>query len=207
MAKKTTTKTSTKKKSSDVNLDNIREYNLVDDKIIEPGEGGESSFPESIKAKKISHFDIIDFIFKDIDSFNNLTDTVLKQNFFMLNRTFSIKYPLQANAFNIMGVNMADATRVWLAFMRGREGTGKIPSFIYTKGAAKTAQMNAMEAAAGLDKKLVADYCRRYSLSSRDFRDMIEFFPEQTVADVKNFEKKQKSSEMGFKKISKNAED
>lgn len=199
MAKKTKATTKLTKKA----LENMKEFNLVDNKIIDPEAEQKDSASESMKAKKISHFDIIDAIFNpDVTLFQNFTDAALKQNFFMLNRTFSIKYPEQAAAFNISCTNGADATRVWNMFMRTKEGVGRKPSFVYTKGAGKTAAASLL-AMGDLDKKTVDDYCRHYHLSQRDFKDMVQFWPEQTVADVKAYEEKHNSSSNGFKSMSK----
>jgi hypothetical protein len=199
MAKKTKAATKPTKKA----LENLKEFNLVDNKIIDPEAEQKESASESMKAKKISHFDIIDAIFSpDVTIFQNFTDAALKQNFFMLNRTFSIKYPEQAAAFNMSCTNGADATRVWNMFMRAKEKVGKKPSFVYTKGAGKTAAA-ALLAMGDLDKKTVDEYCRHYNLSQRDFKDMIQFWPEQTVADVKAFEMKHNSSNNGFKAMTK----
>lgn len=201
MAKKQTAATT--KRTKKTAIGDFKEFDLVDNKIIDPEAEEEDSASESMKTKKISHFDIINAIFNpDVTVFNNFTDAALKQNFFMLNRTFSIKYPEQAAAFNMSCTNGADATRVWNMFMRAKEGVSRKPSFIYTKGAGKTVAASLL-ALGDLNKNTVDDYCRHYHLSQRDFKDMIQFWPEQTVADVKSFEAKHNSTTNGFKAMTK----
>ena len=194
------------KKSSKINTAEIKEFDLIADKIIEPG-ADNPDLDESAsdpKIKKVTHFDIIKYIFTDIDSFNQLTDYTLKQNFFMLNRTFSIKYPQQAAAFNHMNINMAEAVRIWAKFLRAKEGTGRVPSFVYTKGAKRSAEESqAQEEGLVISKQLMEEYCKFYKLSLRDYKDMLELRRQQTIDDVIAFEKKHSEKSYSFKSSSK----
>lgn len=186
MARKTK---ATKKVSSK----DVKEFDLVNGVIVDDKAEGEKPSSEPIKSKRITHFDIINYMFTDIKAFNNLTKYVLEQNFFMLNRTFSIKYPLQAQFFNKLNVNMASVVRFWQKFLVSKEGFGRKPFFVFTKGAKKSSESKAK--ADSFNKDLICEYCKRYHLSLRDFNDMLYFFNEQTVESVKKFEQFHSPSE------------
>lgn len=188
MAKKT-------KAVKKVNSSDVKEFNLIDEKIIDDSGVGTEPTPELIKTKRLTHFDIFDYMFTDIEKFQNLTDYVFEQNFFMLNRTISIKYPRQAQFFNKLGINAAAATKFWQYFLNAKEGYGRKPQFLFTKGAKKSSDEQAKTRSDKFDKKLIEEYCRHYHLSLKDFKDMLQFFNEETVEDVLRFEKIHSKSE------------
>lgn len=141
---------------------------------------------ETIKTKVPGPFDIINMIFTNITEFNKLSDSLLEKNFFMINRIFAIKYPLQANLFNKTTINMGEVVRAWSTFIINKEGYGKVPYFVYTKGAKKTETSNNKTP---ISKELKTEYCKRYKLSFKDFDDLMEMFYDETVADVLRYEK------------------
>ena len=56
MAKKT-------KAVKKVNSSDVKEFNLIDEKIIDDSGVGNEPTPEPVKTKRLSHFDIFDYIF------------------------------------------------------------------------------------------------------------------------------------------------
>lgn len=136
------------------------------------------------KIKKIGPFDIINMMFTNKPMFDRLSDSILKQNFFMINRTFSIKYPLQAAMFNSLTINQAEVIRFWQVFLTApsNEGYGRVPKFVYTKKAK-------MEDPDNLDPDTVRDYCKRYHLNKKDFSDMLHFYHDETIHDLNEFAK------------------
>lgn len=146
---------------------------------------------EEMKVKKMGPFDIINYMFTNKTVFDRLSDTMLKQHFFMINRTFAIKYPLQAAMFNKMGINEAEVIRFWQYFLTApsKEGYGRVPQFVYTKRPKIVDPDN-------LEEDTVNEYCKRYKLSKKDFRNMLYFYHDFTVNDVKEFEKRTDKKEL-----------
>lgn len=199
MAKKQnagTKKTSKKESKEYAELyENARNFDLVEDKEIISGVADEAA-PETVKrTSRLTHFDVIKMMFTNQQEFNNLTNSTLQSVSFMVNRTFSIKYPLQAQFFNVLNINGADMVRYWQKFITAKEGYGTCPSFIYTGGASKQKASKAKTKAEQLDKETINEYCKFYHLSLKDFNDMLYFYNDETVEDIEKFEKKRSKSE------------
>lgn len=209
-AKKTKAKSTTAKSSKkNTSIKGYKQLNLVDNiEIVSSAKSEDDEFAEETmkKPKKLWHIDIIKYIFENIDDFNNLTNYTLRQNFFMINRTFSIKYPQQAEGFNVLGINMAEAVKSWCWYLHKKEGYGTVPKFVFTKGVKKAkeeANKNSSSNEETIPQRLIEEYCKHYKLSLRDYKDMLEFFKEQTIEDIKNFEKSKSAKLQEFIKTEK----
>lgn len=142
---------------------------------------------EDLKTPKaLSPFDIITMMFTNYEQFNNLSDTILEKNFFMINRVFSIKYPLHSCMFNNEYVNKASVIRSWAIFGVNKEGFGKVPSFVYTKGAKRSTTSTNKDK---LDKGLIQEYCKRYSISLKDYNALLSLYTDELITDIKRYEK------------------
>ena len=97
------------------------------------------------KPKAIGPFDIIKMMFTDVASFNNLSNLILSKNFFMINRILSIMFPMQAQCFNNLNINQAEVIRTWQRFATVKLGYGRVPGFVYTKGAKASQEQNKTE--------------------------------------------------------------
>lgn len=204
-AKKTKAKSIAKGSKKNKSIKNFKQLNLVDNiEIDSSAKSEEDEFAEELmkKPKKLWHMDIIKSMFIDINSFNDITNYTLKQNFFMLNRTFSIQYPEQAERFNKIGINMAEAIKCWCKFLHRKEGYGTIPQFVFEKGVKKAkeeANKKNNNNEETITQPQIEEYCKHYKLSLKDFKDMMTFFKEDTIADVKRFQKSNSSKEFAFK--------
>ena len=144
---------------------------------------------EKLKAPKaIGPYDIITMMFTNFVESNKLTDTVLDKNFFLINRVFSIKYPMQAAMFNKAGINTASVVRSWAMFGSSKEGYGRVPYFVYTKGAKKSSQSSS-KTTEKIDKELMCEYCKRYHITLKDFNSLLSMFRDELISDVKRYEK------------------
>lgn len=141
---------------------------------------------EKVTTKTISPFDIIDMMFKDYESFNDLPKNVLEKNFFIINRTFAIKYPQQAAVFNKLNINTAATIKFWAMFLVNKEGYGKLPYFVFTKGNKKTTVSKNKD---NIDKDLIKQYCIRFHITLKDYETLKSMFNEELINDVKRYEK------------------
>lgn len=155
-----------------------------------------------MKPKEISPFDIIKYMFTDDEAFNKLTKLQLERNYFIINRIFSIKYPLQAQVFNQNGINQSEVLKIWKDFLNKVEGSGRVPGFCFTKGSKRSS-----EEAASSKKKLtrarIVEYAKHYNLSLKDLDDVYEFFPNEFEVEVNRFEKMMKDCSIVTKTKSK----
>lgn len=148
---------------------------------------------EEIKRPKaIGPFDIIKMMFTDVNAFNNLSNLILSKNFFMINRIFSIMFPMQAQCFNNVEINQGDVIRAWQQFAVSKLGYGKVPFFVYTKGAKASQEANKVDDINKEDKEL---YCKHYQISLKDFDDMLYFMHDFALEHFNNFVKINSQSE------------
>ena len=188
MAKKaTSTKKSTAKSTkASAKSSNVQEFDLINDKWITEEDKKPELTKDDFKIKKPSFFDIINMMFNNPAAFDALPDSLLDENYFMINRRFAIKYPMQAAQFSRMGINQAAVVRQWPVFVKRVEQCYGTPRYIYTKTKKDEKEKIGIDA---FDEELITDYMVHYNLSKKDFEDMLFFFNDETVADVERFYK------------------
>ena len=142
------------------------------------------------KPKQLSPFDIIGYMFQRNNKFDELSNFMLERNFFMINRTCAIMYPLHAQYFNKLGINGANVIKAWRMFLLKQHGYGRTPGFVYTKGSKQTSAKALKESPLkDFPKELQLQYCIHYDLSLRDFNDMLMFFPNYLIQHLTEFKK------------------
>ena len=73
-------------------------------------------------------------------------------------------------------------------FCSSKEGYGKVPYFVYTRGAKKTSA-STLNVKDKIDKELICEYCKRYKITLKDFNALRSMFNDELIADVKRYEK------------------
>lgn len=144
------------------------------------------------KPKAISPFDIIKMMFTDVSAFNNLSNLILSKNFFMINRIMSIMFPMQAQCFNNLDINQAEVIRTWQRFATAKLGYGRVPGFVYTKGAKASQELVNTD---NISKDNKEAYCAHYQISLKDFDDMLYFMHDIVLEHFNNFVKINSQSE------------
>lgn len=127
-----------------------------------------------VKPKAIGPYDIIKMIFTDKDQFNSLSKNILSKNFFMINRIFAIQFPLQANCFNKLSNDSALVIKAWADFACRKIGYGRVPGFVFTRGAKASEDKKEQENDFSVSKDDKIKYCLHYNISLKDFDDMLE---------------------------------
>ena len=193
MTKKATAekKTTRKKKSSQEEIGEIQQLDLISGEYFTVKDEPEVNM-DDYKIKKMGPFDLLDMMFTHPEKFDALPDDQLEQFAFLLNRRFAIKYPMQAAQFSKMGINLAWPLRSWALFVRRVEGTGRVPRFLYTSAGKKEKSKVGIDA---FEEDVLVDYMKRYNLSRKDFKDMLQFFNDETVAHVEQYFKLNSKSE------------
>lgn len=141
----------------------------------------------NIATVKLSPFDIIKMMFSTDGEFEKLSNLTLEKNYFIINRVFAIKYPFQAECFNNLKAPTAEVVRAWRQFLVSKEGSGKVPYFVYTKGSKRSSESK--EVKSEIKESSLKEYAGHYSLSLKDVHDMTYFFYDDMLAEIKRFEK------------------
>lgn len=134
--------------------------------------------------KPFELFAIMDALFMDKEKIRNLSDESCKQYLFMILRRIAIKYPLQANHFNIGKCNATDVIRFWSDYLY----TGSyVPSWTKVSGTKKGEKSKANKA--DFTKEEIKLYRKHYDISINEFDDMMRFFPNETAQEINEFKK------------------
>ena len=133
----------------------------------------------------MSPFELSKIIFESPYRFKDVTNGDKKKNFFILQRFFSINYPLHAQAFNRLKIDPVSTINFWQQFMSNIYN--RVPFWIYTKGAKK--HKEAKEKKLDIKEATIKKYSKFYRLDVKSVRDAINFFPKESASEFKKFEK------------------
>ena len=75
-------------------------------------------------------FDFVKIMFTKPDQYSNIKNHSKKRHHFMINRFFAIKYPSNANMFNVNGINGGNVVESWSMVAKRFKG---VPGWFYTK--------------------------------------------------------------------------
>lgn len=114
---------------------------------------------------------------------NSLTKETAKQNIFMINRRLAINYPLQAQCFNNSKVNASDVLKFWSDFLYTG---GRVPGWVYAKGAVKSKETKNKAAYTSKDLK---EYAKKYNISTRDLEFAKKMFPDELESEIVSYKK------------------
>jgi hypothetical protein len=114
---------------------------------------------------------------------NGIKDKDKAKNLFMINRIMSINFPLQANSFNHIKIQPEKVVDFWKVFMS--HYYKKTPQWIWTK-----TQKGEKESSSYEYKEEVIDFIKeKYQISSREIKEMKNFFPKNFHSFYKEIEK------------------
>ena len=130
-------------------------------------------------------FDITKIIFEKPNEWESVTTGEKKKYYFVINRIFSIQFPMQANVLQHLNINQAGVIDFWQHFMRKQYK--RTPSWMYTKGVKKSKQEK--EQKLNVSEKLIDEYVKRMNIDKKSIYDSLEFFPDLMIAELKFFEK------------------
>lgn len=103
------------------------------------------------------------------------------KNFFMINRTCSIQFPLQANMFNNLKIAPSEVVDWWKVFLSHKYRTQ--PSWIWTKTLKKEEKKRKEH------KKEIIDFIKeKYQISNREIEELQFFFPKKFETFYKEIE-------------------
>lgn len=135
-------------------------------------------------AKSDNLFAIINALFSDKEYINSLTNADLSANAFMINRRLAIKYPLQAQVFNHLKINLADVVKFWSDYLYTG---GRCPGWVYTPGAAKS--KSKLESKHKLTNSQIENYAVKHGYNKKTLRTAIDMFGDEMINEILDYEK------------------
>jgi len=128
-------------------------------------------------------FDFVKILFTKPNEYKKIKQLNKKRHHFMINRFFAIKYPANAELFNINGINGANVVESW-SMVASRFKS--VPGWIYTK--TKRSVKNEK------DKYIPSDiavklFMEKNEIGSREFQELKTFAKDELFSDLQKIEK------------------
>lgn len=128
-------------------------------------------------------FDFVKIMFTKKAQYNKIKNHNKKRHHFMINRFFAIKYPANANMFNVNGINGANVVESW-AMVASRFKS--VPGWFYTKTKRAASKKES-------DKYTPSDtvidlYMSKNEIGKREFAELKQFAKESLYAELKKIE-------------------
>jgi len=127
-------------------------------------------------------FDFVKIMFTKRDQYSKLKNHTKKRHHFMINRFFAIKYPSNAQLFNINGINGGNVVECW-ATVASRFKS--VPGWFYTK--TKKAAKNVADKYTPSEQALQI-YMDRNEIGHREIEELKQFAKDALFADLQKIE-------------------
>jgi len=129
-------------------------------------------------------FDFIKIMFERPKEWKLIKQHTKKRHTFMINRFFAIKFPDNANLFNLNGIEGANVIDSWYLVAQRFKG---VPSWIYTKTKKSKKETVTKEKYIPSDDAIRV-YLERNQIGKREFKELQAFAPDQLNADLQMIE-------------------
>lgn len=128
-------------------------------------------------------FDLSNAMFKFSDiEWSKVTKYEKEKYFFMINKFFSIKYPTQANYFNLLNISTSNVIDNWRIV--AKKHNGRIPSWMFTKIDNKNKIKKEK-----FDQNVLDLFKELNEISNRELNEFINFFPDESNIIFKKLSK------------------
>jgi hypothetical protein len=128
-------------------------------------------------------FDFVKIMFTKHKEYDQIKQFNKKRHHFMINRFFSIKYPANAQMFNINGIDGAGVVDSWSLVARQFKS---VPGWFYTKTKKVEATKNKKEYIPS-DRALEI-YMQMHEVGKREVDEMKQFFPTEFYATLEKID-------------------
>lgn len=127
-------------------------------------------------------FDFVKIMFTKKSDYNNVKEQSKRRHHFMINRFFSIKFPANAQMFNINGINGAAVVDSWSLVA---QRFTSVPMWIYTK----TKKPAPKKEEYIPNEETLALFMKIHEIGKREFNELKKFAPSQLEEELKKLEK------------------
>ena len=133
-------------------------------------------------------FDFIKIMFERPKEWKLVKQHTKKRHTFMINRFFAIKFPDNANMFNLNGIEGSNVIDSWYMVAQRFKG---VPAWIYTKTKKAPAVTKAKDQYIPSDDAIRV-YMERNEIGKREFKELQQFAAEKLNADLQMIENSMK---------------
>lgn len=129
-------------------------------------------------------FDIAKLMFEKPNIYRNeVFEAHKKRHFFLLNRRFSIQFPLVAEQFNKMGVNSARALDYWQTVA---EKFKKVPNFFYISAKSTEKKEKPLYEP---KEEVVKKFLEVNEIGDREYKECMKYNKYKTIEALQKLEK------------------
>lgn len=126
-------------------------------------------------------FDYIKVLFGDDKGWDKLTNYDKAKNEFMTRRFMGIKFPIQANMFNVLKTDPVGQAESWRMVA---SKFSRVPGFIYTK-TKKSKKSKKWQP----NTDVVNEYLKLNEIGMREFEEAVKFRPKEMKKSINKLEK------------------
>jgi len=127
-------------------------------------------------------FDFVKIMFTKRPLYSKIKNHNKKRHHFMINRFFAIKFPANANLFNINGINGANVVESWSMVAQRFKS---VPGWFYTK--TKKAEKKQKDKYIPGDKAIQL-FLDKNEIGMREFEELKNFAKEELYSDLQKIE-------------------
>lgn len=132
-------------------------------------------------------FDFIKMMFEKPKEYAAIKQHNKKRHFFMINRFFAIKFPDNANAFNLNGIEGSYVIDSWHQVAQRFKG---VPGWIYTKTKRAQPTKEALKKGEYIpSEEAIKVYMDKNEIGIREFKELQSFIPVELNRDLQTIEK------------------
>jgi len=130
-------------------------------------------------------FDFVKIMFTKQKDYNNIKDFNKKRHHFMINRFFAIKFPSNAQLFNVNGINPIAVIDSWSMVASRFRG---VPGWIYTK-TKKSAKAKVNKSQYIPSDEAIQVFMDKNEIGKREFKELENFAREELYTNLKSIER------------------
>jgi len=129
-------------------------------------------------------FPFIKILFTDAGEYSKILPGEKRKHYFMLQRRLSINYPLQTNVLQHLKINQSAVVDFWQRFLTTKHRF--VPGWMYTKGVKKSQEVK--EKKLTISNDIIREYCNYFQIDKKTVMDALEFYHEDMIKELKEFE-------------------
>lgn len=134
-------------------------------------------------------FDFVKLIFTKSSQYRNVKNHNKKRHQFMLNRFFAIKFPTNAQALNINGINPVAVVDSWAMVASRFKG---VPGWIYTKTKKSATKSTSKKGQYIPSDEAVKFFIEKNEIGKREYKELEKFSKDELHAQLQVIEKSMK---------------
>lgn len=137
--------------------------------------------------KEPTPYDFVKDIFTNPNkAYQEYTNKQKGNFYFIVNRIMSIKFPIEAQKLNQIGVDAIAVVDYWIAKIGGKRYS-MVPKWVYTKFASTNTQRKYKSLE--FDKNVINYYLKKIQLPYNDFMQLLDEFDTNFAEEIKTIDK------------------